>query len=65
MRQLAVDMTAYEIGCVETERTPFYERLGRELWRGALADRNGDELLPTLEQKDLLIPHTEPTRRLT
>ncbi|MEZ4656989.1 MAG: hypothetical protein R2911_05405 [Caldilineaceae bacterium] len=39
MRQLALGIGAFEIGCLETERTPFYARLGWERWRGALAGK--------------------------
>jgi len=63
MRQLASVIADYEIACLETDRVSFYQRLGWEVWRGALAGRRGSELLPTPEQKGILIlrlKHTPP-----
>lgn len=53
----------YEIACLETRRAGFYERLGWERWRGPLAGRDGDELIPTPEQDGVMflrLPRTPP-----
>jgi len=56
MRELArVVSEDYEIGCLETERTSFYERLGWEMWRGPLAGRSEAGLIPTPEQTGVMI----------
>jgi aminoglycoside 2'-N-acetyltransferase I len=55
MRQLALDISEYEIAALETDRVSFYQRLGWELWRGALAGRKETVLVPTPEQKGILI----------
>lgn len=64
MRQLASDIATYEIGCLETDRVTFYQRLGWELWRGALAGRSGSKLIPTPEQKGIMILRLECTPSL-
>jgi aminoglycoside 2'-N-acetyltransferase I len=55
MRHLASVLSDYEIACLETERVSFYARLGWEEWRGALAGRKGAEVMPTPEQKGIMI----------
>ncbi len=64
MRALAEGVAeGYEIGCLETERVSFYERVGWELWRGPLAGRDGDVLIPTPEQEGIMVlrlPRTPP-----
>lgn len=55
MRYLAENIADYEIACLETERTGFYARLGWQAWRGPLAGRKGGELLPTPEQKGIML----------
>ena len=55
MRHLAAVVTEYEIACLETDRVAFYTRLGWEVWRGPLAGRRGDELIPTPDQTGILI----------
>ena len=45
----------YVIGCLETERVGFYEQLGWELWRGPLAGRSEQGLIPTPEQKGIMV----------
>jgi aminoglycoside 2'-N-acetyltransferase I len=48
MRALASEVSDYDIACLETsDAQEFYERLGWERWRGPLAGRSGDELIPT------------------
>src|SRR5829696_4307177 len=55
MRHLATLLFDFEIACLETERVSFYARLGWEEWRGPLAGRKGTELLPTPDQKGIMI----------
>lgn len=63
MRHLATVIADFEIACLETERVSFYARLGWEEWRGPLAGRRATELLPTPDQKGIMIlrlPRTPP-----
>jgi aminoglycoside 2'-N-acetyltransferase I len=55
MRHLAALLTDFEIACLETERASFYARVGWEEWRGPLAGRRVNELLPTPDQKGIMI----------
>jgi GNAT superfamily N-acetyltransferase len=61
MRHLASLISEYEIACLETERMTFYAQIGWEAWRGALASRKADELLPTPDQKGIMILRLERT----
>ena len=64
MRHLAEAASRdYDIACLETDRHSFYTRLGWELWRGPLAGRGGDGLVPTPDQTGIMIlrlPKTPP-----
>jgi aminoglycoside 2'-N-acetyltransferase I len=55
MRHLATVIADFEIACLETDRVSFYARLGWEVWRGPLAGRRATELLPTPDQKGIMI----------
>jgi aminoglycoside 2'-N-acetyltransferase I len=56
MRRLASDIDDdYLIGCLETDRETFYERLGWEVWRGPLAGRKADGLVPTPDQTGVMV----------
>lgn len=55
MRHLASVIPDYVIACLATERVSFYTRLGWEEWRGPLAGRKEAELMPTPEQKGIMI----------
>lgn len=56
LRQMAKAINGeYIIACLETERTTFYERLGWEVWRGPLAGRSKDGLIPTPDQTGIMI----------
>ena len=55
MRQLAREIDDYAIACLETERPSFYERLGWETWRGPLAGRSEQGLIPTPDQKGIMV----------
>lgn len=63
MRRLAAEISDYEIGCLQTDRPTFYERLGWELWRGPLAGRSEDGSIPTPDQRGVMVlrlPRTPP-----
>jgi len=63
MRRLAAEIGDYEIGCLQTDRTSFYARLGWEPWRGPLAGRSDDGLIPTPDQRGVMVlrlPDTPP-----
>ena len=56
LRQMAKDIDSeYVIACLETDRPTFYERLGWEVWRGPLAGRGKDGLIPTPGQTGIMI----------
>jgi aminoglycoside 2'-N-acetyltransferase I len=56
MRALAGEVADYDIGCLQTDKPGFYQRLGWELWRGPLAGRgDGGELIPTPEQQGVMV----------
>ena len=49
---------------VETDRVGFYERLGWELWRGPLAGQSEQGLIPTPEQKGIMVLRLSQTPAL-
>jgi aminoglycoside 2'-N-acetyltransferase I len=55
MRALAAGIPDFDIGCLQTDRAGFYERLGWELWRGALAGRGPNGLIPTPDQRGVMV----------
>jgi aminoglycoside 2'-N-acetyltransferase I len=71
MRRLSAVIDDYEIACLQTDRPGFYERLGWEVWRGPLAGRGEDGLVPTPQQRGVMVlrlPLTPPVdldRQLT
>ncbi len=71
MRQLAAGIDDYELGCLQTDLRGFYERLGWELWRGALAGRSEHGLVPTPDQRGVMVlrlaqtPPLDPDTQLT
>jgi aminoglycoside 2'-N-acetyltransferase I len=63
MQRLAETIGDYEIGCLVTDRTSFYARLGWEEWRGPLAGRSDDGLIATPDQRGVMVlrlPSTPP-----
>jgi len=64
MRRLAAEIDDYEIACLQTDRPSFYERLGWELWRGPLAGRSEEGLIPTPEQEGVMVLRLRGTPRL-
>jgi len=55
MRRLAAEIDDYEIACLQTDIPGFYARLGWEVWRGPLAGRGDDGLIPTPDQEGVMI----------
>jgi aminoglycoside 2'-N-acetyltransferase I len=56
MQRLADDIDVdYAVACLETERPGFFERLGWEVWRGALAGRTTDGVVPTPDQTGVMV----------
>lgn len=55
MRHLANVIADFEIACLETDRVSFYARIGWEVWQGPLAGRKATVLLPTPDQKGIMI----------
>ncbi len=63
MRRLAEEIVDYEVGCLQTDRTSFYAHLDWEVWRGPLAGRTEDGLIPTPDQRGIMVlrlPNTPP-----
>ena len=63
MRRLAAEIDDYEIACLQTDEPAFYERLDWEVWRGALGGRDEHGLVPTPEQRGVMVlrlPRTPP-----
>lgn len=54
MQYLAAGITDYEIACLESDRTGFYQRLGWEEWRGPLAGRDETGLALTPNQRGVM-----------
>jgi aminoglycoside 2'-N-acetyltransferase I len=68
MRRLASAIDDFEIGCLQTDRMRFYERLGWLTWQGPLAGRSDAGLIPTPDQRGvmvLLLRTTPPLDRYT
>ncbi len=55
MSRLAAEIPDYEIACLQTDEPAFYERLGWEVWRGPLAGRSEVGLVPTPEQRGVMV----------
>jgi aminoglycoside 2'-N-acetyltransferase I len=55
MRELTANISAYDIACLKTDHTDFFERLGWERWRGPRAGRSGNDLAPTPDQQNIMI----------
>ncbi len=64
MRQLAMEIGDYEIGCLQTDEPRFYERLGWVLWRGPLAGRSEHEVIATPDQRGVMVLRVLGTPRL-
>ena len=65
MQTLALTIEDFEIGCLQTDRMSFYERLDWELWRGPLAGRNDMDLIPTPWQRGVMVLRLARTPPIT
>ena len=71
MTRLASAIDDFDVACLETDRVSFYERLGWEEWRGPLAGRSAEGLIPTPDQHGVMIlrlprtPDLDPDTLLT
>lgn len=66
MQQVAAEIADYEIAGLETDKFGFYERVGWERWRGSLAGRGSEGLIPTPDQEGVMIlclPKTPPLNK--
>ena len=61
MRRLAAESDDYVIGCLQTDSPAFYERLGWEVWRGSLAGRSEHGLIPTPDQRGVMVLRLQQT----
>jgi aminoglycoside 2'-N-acetyltransferase I len=65
MRHLASRIDGdYVIACLETDRPGFYEPLGWERWRGPLAGRSEQGLIPTPDQQGIMVLRLSQTPAL-
>ncbi len=55
MQHVASIITDYEIAALETGVPAFYQTVGWQLWRGALAGRGKQGLIPTPQQRGIMI----------
>jgi aminoglycoside 2'-N-acetyltransferase I len=63
MRRLAAEIDDYDVACLQTDRIGFYARMGWEVWRGPLAGRGEHGLIPTPDQRGVMVlrlPRTPP-----
>jgi len=63
MRSLATSIHDFDLGALSPSETSLYLRLGWEFWRGPLAIRTPNALLPTPEEEKVMIlrlPNTPP-----
>jgi aminoglycoside 2'-N-acetyltransferase I len=65
MHQLAVAIDPhYSVACLETDKEKFYKRLGWQTWRGPLAGRKEGELVPTPQQRGIMVLRLSQTPAL-
>jgi len=55
MNALVAAVDDHEIACLQTDIPGFYERLGWDLWRGPLAGRGENGLIPTPDQRGVMV----------
>ena len=62
MQRLQQHIDAYDLGALSPSDPAFYARLGWELWRGPLAIRMEDQVLPTPDDQVMILrlPRTPP-----
>jgi len=64
LRRAAEAITDYDIGCLQTDKPGFYDRMGWELWRGPLAGRCEHGLIPTPDQRGVMVLRLSQTPQL-
>jgi GNAT superfamily N-acetyltransferase len=64
MQRVADSIGEYKIGCLQTDRMSFYAHLGWQQWRGPLAGRSDDGLIPTPEQRGVMVLRLPSTPEL-
>lgn len=65
LRQIASAINnEYVIACLETDRESLYRRLGWQTWRGPLAGRSEHGLIPTPDQRGIMILRLSQTPAL-
>jgi aminoglycoside 2'-N-acetyltransferase I len=55
IQRLIAEIDDYEVGCLQTDKPGFYDRMGWKLWRGPLAGRCEAGLIPTPEQRGVMV----------
>ena len=63
MKKLAEEINDYDIGGLSTGSCSLYARLGWQLWRGPLFIRTSNGMIPTPEEKGVMVlalPNTPP-----
>ncbi len=55
MLELTAHLSEYDLACLTTDRTTFYEHLGWQRWRGPRAGRSGTEHIPTPPEQNIMI----------
>jgi aminoglycoside 2'-N-acetyltransferase I len=70
MKELGAQIGSYDLGALSPSDAAFYERLGWESWRGPLAIRTENGLLPTPDEEVMILrlkdlPNLDSSGRLT
>ena len=55
MKHLTGEIQEYELAALSPFRVDYYERLGWERWRGPLFIRTKDNLLPSVDEEEVMI----------
>ena len=55
MKHLIGEIQHYDMAALSPSSVAFYERLGWELWRGPLFIRKNDNLIPSLDDEEVMI----------
>src|SRR3954447_16036728 len=55
MDALIKDVDDFDVACLQTDIPEFYARLGWEVWRGPLAGRDETGIVPTPEQRGVMV----------
>jgi aminoglycoside 2'-N-acetyltransferase I len=64
LQLLATNLPDYDIGCLQSDMPEFYQRLGWELWRGPLAVRTEEAMIPTADQRGIMVLRLDRTPAL-